>query len=151
MFLSYLKRLLITLVSTIGKNESFEINVEAASSDGVLKFNGTQTFIPEQIKKGKKTIINTGRETILPGIYQLEKSGKFAFNYDRKESQMEFMSLEKIKSYENDNLKVITPSAQANLASVVQEGDTGLSLWKYFLLTALLFLLLEILLIRFYK
>ena len=110
-----------------------------------------QTFIPEQIKKGKKTIINTGRETILPGIYQLEKSGKFAFNYDRKESQMEFMSLEKIKSYENDNLKVITPSAQANLASVVQEGDTGLSLWKYFLLTALLFLLLEILLIRFYK
>ncbi|HQW70666.1 MAG: BatA domain-containing protein [Saprospiraceae bacterium] len=136
---------------TIGKNESFEINVEAASSDGVLKFNGTQTFIPEQIKKGKKTIINTGRETILPGIYQLEKSGKFAFNYDRKESQMEFMSLEKIKSYENDNLKVITPSAQANLASVVQEGDTGLSLWKYFLLTALLFLLLEILLIRFYK
>jgi len=80
-----------------------------------------------------------------------EESGKFAFNYDRKESQMEFMSLEKIKSYENDNLKVITPSAQDNLASVVQEGDTGLSLWKYFLLTALLFLLLEILLIRFYK
>ena len=136
---------------TIGKNESFEINAEAASSDGVLKFNGPQTFIPEQIKKGKRTIINTGRETILPGIYQLEKSGKFAFNYDRKESQMEFMSLEKIKSFENDNLKVITPSAQANLASVVQEGDTGLSLWKYFLLTALLFLLLEILLIRFYK
>lgn len=136
---------------TIGQNESFEINASKEGQDAVLKFTGPQTFIPEQIRKGQKTLINTGKETILPGIYELEKGGKYAFNYSRKESGMNFLDLEKIKSFESDNIKVITPTAQANLASVVQEGDTGLSLWKYFLIAALLFLLAEAAILRWIK
>ncbi len=139
------------LAFTIGQNESFEINNSGGGQDAVLKFTGPQTFIPEQIKKGQRTVINTGKETILPGIYQLEKGGKYAFNYSRKESKMDFLDLAKIKSFESDHVTVITPSAQANLASVVQEGDTGISLWKYFLISALVFLFLEIAFLRWFK
>jgi len=136
---------------TIGQNESFEIAAVKEGQDAILKFTGPQTFIPEQIRKGRRTLINTGKETILPGIYDLEKGGKYAFNYSRKESNMTFLSLENIKSFESDHIKLITPSAQTNLASVVQEGDTGLSLWKYFLMAALLFLLAEAAILRWFK
>jgi len=136
---------------TIGKNESFEINTAKEGQDAVLKFSGPQTFIPEQVRKGKKTLINTGKESLLPGIYSLEKAGLYAFNYDRKESRMDFMTMDQLKSYESDHVRVLDKKAQTNLASVIQEGDSGLSLWKYLLIAALVFLLAEIILLRRFK
>lgn len=135
----------------IGKNESFEINTAKEGQDAVLKFSGPQTFIPEQVRKGKKTLINTGKESLLPGIYSLEKGGLYAFNYDRKESRMEFMTMDQLKSYESDHVRILDKKAQTNLASVIQEGDSGLSLWKYLLIAALVFLLAEIILLRRFK
>lgn len=136
------------LAFTIGRNESFEVNQTKEGQDAVMKFTGPQTFIPEQLRKGRKTLINTGKESILPGIYSLENAGLYAFNYDRKESRMDFLTQEQLKSYESDHIKVWDQRAQANLASIIREEDTGLSLWRYLLVAALLLLLAETALLR---
>lgn len=136
------------LAFTIGRNESFEVNQTKEGQDAVMKFTGPQTFIPEQLRKGRKTLINTGRESILPGIYELENAGLYAFNYDRKESRMDFLTQEQLKSHESDHVKVWDKRAQANLASIIREEDTGLSLWRYLLVAALLLLLAETALLR---
>jgi len=133
---------------TIGKNESFEINQVKDGQDGILKFNGPQTFIPEQLQRNGRTIIQLGNESILPGVYSLENFGLYAFNYDRKESRMRFLSLDNVKSIENDHIKVWDKSTQQNLASIIHETDLGLVLWKYLLVAALLFLLAETYFIR---
>lgn len=136
------------LAFIIGRNESFEINQFLEGRDAVLKFTGPQTFIPEQLRKGRKTLINTGRESILPGVYSLEGAGLYAFNYDRQESRMDFLSADQLKTYENQFIKVWDHKDQVNLASIIREEDTGLSLWKYLLIGALLFLLAETALLR---
>ncbi len=136
------------LAFTIGRNESFEVNQTKEGQDAVMKFTGPQTFIPEQLRKGRKTLINTGKESILPGIYSLENAGLYAFNHDRKESRMDFLTQEQLKSYESDHIKVWDQRAQANLASIIREEDTGLSLWRYLLVAALLLLLAETALLR---
>lgn len=133
---------------TIGKNESFEINQVKDGQDGILKFNGPQTFIPEQLQRNGRTIIQLGNESILPGVYSLENFGLYAFNYDRKESRMRFLSLDNVKSIENDHIKVWDKNTQQNLASIIHETDLGLVLWKYLLVAALLFLLVETYFIR---
>ncbi len=133
---------------TIGKNESFEINQVKDGQDAIIKFNGPQTFIPEQLQRNGRTIIQLGNESILPGVYSLENYGLYAFNYDRKESRMTFLSLDKLKSIENDHIKVWDKNAQQNLASIIHETDLGMVLWKYLLVAGLLFLLAETYFIR---
>jgi hypothetical protein len=100
------------------------------------------------LQRNGRTIIQLGNESILPGVYSLENFGLYAFNYDRKESRMRFLSLDNVKSIENDHIKVWDKNTQQNLASIIHETDLGLVLWKYLLVAALLFLLAETYFIR---
>lgn len=136
------------LAFIIGRSQSFEILRNARGQDVVVKFTGPQTFIPEQIQRNKKSIIQVGKENILPGIYSLENYGKYAFNYDRRESRMEFLDEQQLKSFESPHIKVWDSQTQTNLASLIQEKDSGLALWKYLLIAALIFLLGETYFIR---
>ncbi|MCO6461488.1 MAG: BatA and WFA domain-containing protein [Saprospiraceae bacterium] len=136
------------LAFIIGRSQSFEILRNARGKDVVVKFTGPQTFIPEQIQRNKKSIIQVGKENILPGIYSLENYGKYAFNYDRSESRMEFLDEQQLKSFESPHIKVWDSQTQTNLASLIQEKDSGLALWKYLLIAALIFLLGETYFIR---
>lgn len=77
--------------------------------------------------------------------------GKYAFNYNRIESNMETVSAEVLENLKSDNVAVLSGEKQNNLASVIATQEQGKILWKVFLLLSLLFLLIEILLIRLLK
>jgi hypothetical protein len=77
---------------------------------------------------------------------------KLAFNYNRKESNLDLYSKDELKDIiKNDKVNIVEYGAQEGIKEFVGEKDQGIVLWKWFLLSALLFLLLETLFIRFIK
>jgi len=141
---------------TIGRNQTFQIPYVNNEQDAILKFTGPQTFVPEQINRNKLITINTGKENIKPGVYDLNARtgklmGKYAFNYDRKESEMDFLPMSSLKNLTSEHVKLLEPKSQSLLASIVREQDEGWVLWRLCLIIALFFLLIEVLLIRFLK
>ncbi|MEY4594443.1 MAG: hypothetical protein RIQ47_853, partial [Bacteroidota bacterium] len=77
-----------------------------------------------------------------------------AFNYDRKESNLSVM--------ESSQVEPLFDGLQGNAATLLDADDPsighsltrlreGVSLWKYCIVAALLFLAAEVLLIRFFK
>ena len=77
-----------------------------------------------------------------------------AFNYDRQESIMDFYTLdhlqELIQEKQLKNIQLLT-SGERSLEQVVREINQGIPLWRWFLMAGLLFLLAEVLMLRFWK
>jgi hypothetical protein len=80
-----------------------------------------------------------------------DKIGTFAMNYNRSESHMDFLSMNELEAmYTGKNITIYNGNS-GNISHAVKENDQGISLWKVCIIFALLFLLAEILLIRFWK
>jgi hypothetical protein len=102
--------------------------------------------------------VNTNDVVREADIYNLENSGKLiasiAFNYNRKESAMDFYTVDEIKSKADEsgmlNLTTFKPE-NVDLTKTLSQLSDGISLWKYCIVFVLLFLLIEILLLRFWK
>jgi len=77
-----------------------------------------------------------------------------SFNYPRREPEAAFLSEERLKSELEQlglNTVNILDGNQKELRQAVLQLDEGKPLWKIFIVAALIFLLTEILLIRFLK
>ena len=76
-----------------------------------------------------------------------------AFNYDNTESMMDFYSVDELKTIfaGNKNIEIFDKIDDANFVKTFKDQHFGVSLWKYFIIAALLFLAVEIALIRFLK
>ncbi len=78
-----------------------------------------------------------------------------SFNYNRIESLLNFHTLEELKNIlqVNDlkNFSIIENDNSNDMTKAIQLGGTGIKLWKWFVLAALLFIAIEICLIRFLK
>jgi hypothetical protein len=80
--------------------------------------------------------------------------GWASFNYPREESEMKFENKENLLKRFNaagfTSLEILDGN-QKELGNSIAQLDEGKPIWKYFIIAALLFFLLEILLIRFMK
>lgn len=91
------------------------------------------------------------------GYYDLMVDGKvlqtIALNHDPKESQMEFYTPEELKEAfaGNKNVQVFDGLLESDFVKSFTDQNIGKSLWTYFLIGALVFLLIEMLLVRFMK
>jgi len=113
-------------------------------------------FIPEQRIFGSKVLLTPGTQVRDAGWYRLRLQpdstlAEFAFNYDRKESDLTYQPAEKLTEGLPSNFTVLNESAEANFGQVVQEQERGIVLWRWCVIFALLFLALEVLLLRFLK
>ncbi len=119
--------------------------------------DGNQEMIPSQNPQGNKMILTLNDQISKAGFYSLlldkEEMARLAFNYDRRESDMEMLSEEDLETINPDNtsIKVLTSALQADMGTSIVEKDRGVVLWKWFIIAALLFLAAETLLIRFFK
>ncbi|MBP7184658.1 MAG: BatA domain-containing protein [Saprospiraceae bacterium] len=142
---------------TIGKDQILEANFQNFEKDKVMKMKGLkEEFIPEQKLVGSKLILNIANQIPEAGFYNLYLDGnklvqKFAYNYDRRESNMLNYSLSDLKLFENNHIKLIDDSVDANFTQLIGQRDQGISLWKWCLILSLLFLLIESLLVRFFR
>ena len=92
------------------------------------------------------------------GYYELlNGQGKteqlLAFNHGNKESSMDFYSPDELRQAfsSQPNVEVFDSVQDGDFVQVLEQENLGKSLWKYFLLAALAFLLLEVGLVRFMK
>jgi hypothetical protein len=89
-----------------------------------------------------------------PGFYQLKQGDKLlsilAFNYGKQESTLEYYTAEQLKKifFNQKNIKVFNVQDGGEASEAIKVEALGFNLWKYCLIMSLLFLLIEILLIR---
>ncbi|GAB4498676.1 MAG: BatA and WFA domain-containing protein [Saprospiraceae bacterium] len=157
---------------TIGKDEVLEAKHKiAASGETIYKLrkqdenepttNNEQPstnneFIPEQRILGSKVLLTPGTQVRDAGWYRLHLQGdstlaEFAFNYDRKESDLSYKTDETLAEGLPKNMKVLAENAEANFGQVVDEQERGIVLWRWCVIFALLFLALEVLFLRLWK
>ncbi|MBI3520065.1 MAG: BatA domain-containing protein [Bacteroidetes bacterium] len=142
-------------------NEAIELSVESNFSDKplhIMKDDKKVDIIPEHRLINNTTTVFTQNQITEAGHYEVVENGisikDLAFNFDRKESDMNFMSSEDLQKQLDEkalkNISIITPD-EKTLTNALQEVNDGKKLWKLFLILALVFLLSEILIIRLFK
>jgi hypothetical protein len=142
---------------TIGRDELIETDNSISGADLVYKIKGTsEEFIPEQTAIGPKVLLGINGQITEAGFYDLflkegEILEKYAFNYDRKESEMAHLNNEDLRNISGDLIKVIDNTAAASLTPIIGERSHGIVLWRWCLILALVFLGLEVLLLRLWR
>lgn len=140
----------------IGKDNLIEIENQKTNGEAVYRLKGASEFIPSQQGFGRKLVLDVKHQVMRAGFYDVvlgeRVQEKLAFNYDRQESDLnlytEAVLREQVK---NDAVNILNFEGQEGIQDFVGEKDKGIVLWRWFLLAALLFLLAEILIIRWVK
>lgn len=133
-----------------------QINISDVSILKINAVNSTQSFIPGYKKTQQNSLLLINNQIDKPGNYNVTynnavKDG-FAFNYSRKESNMEFLSKVEFNiDLENSSLsefvKIYDTIDKQKFINISNETK-GILYWKHFIILTLVFLGLEILLIR---
>jgi len=128
------------------------------AGDFVYKISqGTAEYIPAQKTIGSRAILEINDPLKNAGFYTLQINqdtmATLAFNFDRTESDMRAYTESELSEIcaSRKSLKLIGNVLQANISETVSEKDKGIVLWKWFIGVSLLFLLVESLLIRFFR
>ncbi len=142
---------------SIGRDEVIESEHFINSTDIVYKLRGESgEFIPEQRIVGAKAFLGVSNQILQAGIYDLFLNrdttlAKYAFNYDRKESALDYYTAAELKSQAGQKMNVVDMMEEAVLTASIEERSRGIVLWRWCVILALAFLALEILLLRFWK
>lgn len=142
-------------------NEVIEVLTEHEFSENplhIVKNNPPLDIIPEHRVVNNKTTLFTQNQISLSGFYSVQEKTRaikgLAFNYNRKESAMDFLSADNLQKQIDEtrlkNVFVINPD-EKNISSAIRAVNDGKNLWKLFLILALIFLLGEIIIIRLFK
>ena len=136
------------------------LHIVTATAPTVSAIAGTKKVdvIPEHRLLNNTTTLFTQNQITEAGHYNVEENNviikDLAFNFDRKESDMNFMNKDDLqKQIDENGLKNvrIIEADEKSLTNALQEVNDGKKLWKLFLILALVFLLSEILIIRLFK
>lgn len=133
------------------------LQMDSLAGEAPVVLAGKQEIIPAQRRNGDRVILEIPRFSVDPGFYLArigsDTLGLIAFDMDKRESQLDQWSAEEVKALlgGGNNLSIFQPSGQGSFTNEIKERYLGRQLWKYALLAALLFLLAEVLLIRFMK
>lgn len=120
--------------------------------------NNELEIIPQHRITGRSLSIFIPEELNRAGNYEIIAGNNFisglSVNYSRKESIANYYSFDELVKITDgkfgDNALVLAES-QDGFKSVIQELGVGKMFWQLFLLLALLFIVCEILIIRFYR
>ena len=112
-------------------------------------------MIPSIISSNQKTLINFRDKIINSGNYNLILNGKtkipVSFNYNRAESIMLFLNKNQIVNiFSDQNLDFIKLNKN-NIIKKYQENEKGNNLPYFFILSAIILLIIELILLRIWK
>ena len=74
-----------------------------------------------------------------------------AFNYDRIESDVSYGDMKAISAKISPTAEIINQTASADISQVIDSKKSGIQLWRWCLILALVFLLIETVLLRIWK
>ncbi|WP_025743826.1 BatA domain-containing protein [Aquimarina pacifica] len=134
---------------TIGETNSYDVPV-TLGQDGILSLvSEKEKIVPLQQSFPTKVRITTEEVPTQAGVYSLEDQNKnsiqhVSYNYNSIESDLQYYSLITNEAYE-------VSESVTELFDQIKEDSSVNELWKWFIIFALLFLLIEILLLKYLK
>ncbi|MEO1438265.1 MAG: hypothetical protein AAFV80_22175, partial [Bacteroidota bacterium] len=134
----------------IGEDEFLETETNRTDAEIVYKLKGNQEeFIPEQRNVGPRTVLSLNNQLKTADFYELflesdEVLEDYAFNYNRKESALEYFSENELEATISGNFELLSGAIGANLTELIDQRSRGIVLWKWCIWLCLLFLLLEV-------
>ena len=137
---------------TIGKQNTIDIATSLKKDEVLTIKNNTTSFIPLQQSLATKVSLETSENPKTQGLYNVNKGNSIleniAFNYNVSESNLDFLNIkEAIKDHKN-------LSYSESIADVFQKNTAKNKvtwLWKWFLALAIVSLIFEILILKFFK
>ena len=131
-----------SLYQTIGKNQSVDIAQEIAQ-DNILKLRGSESeFIPLQQSFSNKVQLQFGENPRADGIYAVmygtDTIQNLSFNYPRNESLLNYLNGTDLEGF-------MTYVDISELFEKLREDTSITDYWKWFVIFALLFAVLELL------
>lgn len=142
---------------TIGADEVLETDHQVNRAEIVYKLRGEGgEFIPQQRILGNTVLLTTNNQIDEAGYYDLfleegEVLDKFAFNYDRKESDLRYLTPEQLDERFGEHVNILQANDNAILTARISQQSQGTPLWRWCIILALVFLGAEVLLLRFWK
>ncbi|MDR6943958.1 BatA domain-containing protein [Mucilaginibacter pocheonensis] len=145
----------LPLFYTLGADETLEIPPVQFAEKQLLKLvKGGQSTIPDVRQQEGSTLLYLYDQLHETGIYALKKQDStlamLAFNDNRNESDMSYLKRDELKALVPKSTSLLTGS-NASLKSIITETNFGTQLWKLCIILTLIFLAVEVLLIRYFK
>ena len=133
------------------------ISADSLVGEEPIKMQGKQEVIPLQRRLNDKILLEMPKYALDPGFYTItfkkDTLEVVAFNLDKSESILESLTGEEAKAQlgGGNSISIFNSSSPDSFRNEIKERYLGTPLWKYALVLALLFLLVEVLLLRFLK
>ncbi len=144
-----------SLYYTISDNEIIPVANIGNAGQGNYVVTGPSEFIPNIIANNNQSIIDVRDQVSSSGFYNLDLEERtimpIAFNYSRTESDMTYSDMNQVRVDMGDHVKIVGDTAMASLSSYINTKNSGVQLWRWCLILALVFLLIETILLRTWK
>jgi hypothetical protein len=145
----------------LGKESFITLKHSPASAEGLFEIsntNNSKSFIAQSRSIGGETEVFLPSEITESGFYTVKENGAnlmpIAMNFNNSESNVEIINSDELTKLSQQIGLTEFSVKEANaemLQSLATELGGGISLWKYLIYAALLFLALEIVLIKIWK
>ncbi|TXE17260.1 hypothetical protein ES692_09755 [Psychroserpens burtonensis] len=136
------------LFYTIGEENTIDIATQLQQDDILTLVNGENSVIPLQQTYDNKVELITNTYPDIAGIVSVKNKDAFlknlSFNFDRKESNLNYFDIQTIN---NMSLNTTVASAISDIKSATNVNE----LWKWFAIFAVIFLIIEMLILKFLK
>lgn len=144
---------------TFDLNNNPQINLNLKENvneqDFIISLIGPETFIPSFRISAKNLIIDLYDQLKTAGIYNINNKddllGHAAFNDNRRESNLAVIRPDELSNNYSGFCKLINDNTNSDFTSVIKSERAGPFLWWYLLIASFIFLIIESLLIRFWK
>lgn len=151
----------VPLSYLVSANVSIQIKNEPGYKEQpphVVSADGKMDVIPELRTSNSNLLLHTQGQVNAPGFYTVTHSDAdllpLAFNYSRQESDLTCYTTEELETIITDkNLSSFTlmKDVQSDFSAQIRDGVEGKKLWKLFIILALIFIGIEVLLLRLLK
>ncbi len=144
------------LYHTLNK-DFITLRLDSLPQDEPLRLIGDQEILPAQRRVNDQVFLEIPKFSMSQGFYSVTSADDtvslVAFNLDKRESLLDRFTSEEVKNQmgNGENISIFEAESAEAFSSEIRERYLGKSLWKYAVLIALFFLLVEVLLIRFVK
>ncbi len=139
------------------KESYIQLRADSLQGEEQLRWVGEEEIVPSQRKLNEQIIFDLPKFSITKGFYKIvanrDTVSLVAFNVDKAESLLDQYNGADMKELlgNGDNITIFKVGSQEAFSNEIKERYLGTPLWKYALILALFFLLVEILFIRFLK
>lgn len=136
------------LYYTIGQTNQFDINATLGADEILSLKTPEENFIPQQQSLSNKVSVTTSDLPMKAATFEIVNNNELlehiSFNYPRQESLLRYQSLNTI---ENVQLETSIPQLFAS----IKNDTNNNALWKWFVIFALAFLVIEMLILKYFK